>query len=228
MNELHQSEFWEEEGVDEEHGDLRIEVKLKNNILWRAIFARYRSISAFCRAHGSAFSPGTVSRLLNFKDSPFTEIKSDDIFLRVYKETCLAIAAALRLPVEMLFPDELYTKFVGAETNKAIEVSSFAALPLLDQREFLALPAPETDLVELLNAEELKERIREVLKTLPGRAKEVLNLRFGLDGKEPKTLEEVARVFGVTRELIRQIEMRALRKLREPLRAGRLMSFVDE
>jgi RNA polymerase primary sigma factor len=73
----------------------------------------------------------------------------------------------------------------------------------------------------------LKERIIEVLKSLAPREREVIELRFGLKDGTPKTLDEVARQYGITRERIRQIEARGLLKLRQPTRAGRLEEFAD-
>ncbi|MCH5316365.1 MAG: RNA polymerase sigma factor RpoD [Eubacterium sp.] len=73
----------------------------------------------------------------------------------------------------------------------------------------------------------LKEQLADVLKTLTPREEKVLALRFGLEDGNPKTLEEVGRVFNVTRERIRQIEAKALRKLRHPSRSKRLKDFLD-
>jgi RNA polymerase primary sigma factor len=73
----------------------------------------------------------------------------------------------------------------------------------------------------------LKERIHEVLKSLAPREREVIELRFGLADGTPKTLDEVARIYGITRERIRQIEARGLLKLRQPTRRDRLESFSD-
>jgi RNA polymerase primary sigma factor len=73
----------------------------------------------------------------------------------------------------------------------------------------------------------LKERINEVLKSLAPREREVIELRFGLKDGTPKTLDEVAKQYGITRERIRQIEARGLLKLRQPTRAGRLEEFAD-
>ena len=66
-----------------------------------------------------------------------------------------------------------------------------------------------------------------VRETLPPRERKVLKLRFGLDDGRPRTLEEVGREFGVTRERIRQIEAKALRKLRHPSRSKRLKDFIE-
>jgi len=73
----------------------------------------------------------------------------------------------------------------------------------------------------------LKEQTRKVLATLTPRQERVLRLRFGIDENADHTLEEVGQDFGVTRERIRQVEAKALRKLRHPSRAKRLNPFVD-
>ena len=73
----------------------------------------------------------------------------------------------------------------------------------------------------------LKEELGDVLNTLTPREAKVLVLRFGLDDGHPRTLEEVGKEFDVTRERIRQIEAKALRKLRHPSRSKRLKDFID-
>ena len=74
----------------------------------------------------------------------------------------------------------------------------------------------------------LHEQLMEVLLTLTEREQKVLRLRFGLDDGRPRTLEEVGRQFSVTRERIRQIEAKALRKLRHPSRSKKLKDYLDE
>jgi RNA polymerase primary sigma factor len=73
----------------------------------------------------------------------------------------------------------------------------------------------------------LKEQISEVLSTLTDREQKVLRLRFGLDDGRSRTLEEVGKEFNVTRERIRQIEAKALRKLRHPSRSRKLKEFLE-
>ena len=73
----------------------------------------------------------------------------------------------------------------------------------------------------------LKEQLGEVLSTLTSREEKVLRLRFGLEDGRPRTLEEVGKEFDVTRERIRQIEAKALRKLRHPSRSKKLKDFLD-
>ena len=74
----------------------------------------------------------------------------------------------------------------------------------------------------------LKDEISDVLLTLTEREEQVLRLRFGLDDGSSKTLEEVGQMFGVTRERIRQIEAKALRKLRHPSRSRKLKDFLND
>ena len=85
-------------------------------------------------------------------------------------------------------------------------------------------PAP----ADAANRQLLREQVEDVLKTLSEREREVLSMRFGLDDGRSRTLEEVGREFGVTRERIRQIEAKALRKLRHPNRAKMLRDYLDE
>jgi RNA polymerase primary sigma factor len=73
----------------------------------------------------------------------------------------------------------------------------------------------------------LKEQMDEVLCTLTDRERKVLTLRFGIGDGYPRTLEEVGKIFTVTRERVRQIEAKALKKLRHPIRAKKLKNFLD-
>jgi len=79
---------------------------------------------------------------------------------------------------------------------------------------------------EYATVEMLKEELTNVLLTLTDREEKVLRLRFGLDDGQCRTLEEVGQIFGVTRERIRQIEAKALRKLRHPSRSRKLKDFL--
>ena len=85
------------------------------------------------------------------------------------------------------------------------------------------IPSPEQQASFSL----LKEQLNEVLGTLTKREEKVLRLRFGLDDGRPRTLEEVGKEFGVTRERIRQIEAKALRKLRHPSRSKKLKDYLS-
>ena len=109
---------------------------------------------------------------------------------------------------------------VSLETPIGEEDDSHLGDFLADERTM----SPE----EFANYEILKDELREVLDTLTVREKEVLELRFGLFDGSSHTLEEVGKQFKVTRERIRQIEAKALRKLRHPSRAKKLRDFLIE
>ncbi len=85
------------------------------------------------------------------------------------------------------------------------------------------IPSPE----EAAASQLLREQLEEMLDDLSDREREVLRLRFGLEDGHPYTLEEVGRRFGVTRERIRQIEAKALRKMRHPSRSKKLRDFLE-
>src|SRR5262249_51537146 len=86
--------------------------------------------------------------------------------------------------------------------------------PLLDFLDDRSAANPSHN----VDAHLLRERIAEVLRSLAPREREVIELRFGLRDGQPRTLDEVAKCYGITRERIRQIEARGLIKLRQPLR----------
>jgi len=81
--------------------------------------------------------------------------------------------------------------------------------------------------VQSATQEMLKERIDQVLKTLTYREREIIKLRYGIGDGYTYTLEEVGRIFKVTRERVRQVEAKAIRKLQHPVRARKLEGFLD-
>ena len=134
--------------------------------------------------------------------------------------------------------DEELSKKMGISPDKIREVLKIAQDPVS-----LETPIGEEDDSHLgdfvkdersMSPEEytihemLKDEISDVLLTLTEREEQVLRLRFGLDDGSCKTLEEVGQLFGVTRERIRQIEAKALRKLRHPSRSRKLKDFLNE
>jgi len=86
------------------------------------------------------------------------------------------------------------------------------------------IPGP----VDAASKQLLKEQVRSILDSLSEREREVLEMRFGLQDGQAHTLEEVGQFFGVTRERIRQIEAKALRKLRHPYRSRKLRDYLTE
>ncbi|MBO4898460.1 MAG: RNA polymerase sigma factor RpoD [Clostridia bacterium] len=133
-------------------------------------------------------------------------------------------------------PDEI-AKEMGMSIDKVREIMKIAQEPVsletpIGEEEDSHLgdfipdddaPAPS----ELASFMLLKEQLMDVLDSLSSREEKVLRLRFGLDDGRPRTLEEVGKVFDVTRERIRQIEAKALRKLRHPSRSKKLKDFLE-
>jgi RNA polymerase primary sigma factor len=130
------------------------------------------------------------------------------------------IAVQMELPVERVREImKIAQEPVSFETPIGEEEDSHLG-DFIEDHEALA-PAEAASFVML------KEQLEGVLDTLTSREEKVLRLRFGLDDGRPRTLEEVGQVFGVTRERIRQIEAKALRKLRHPSRSKKLKDFLD-
>ncbi|OGM11296.1 RNA polymerase sigma factor RpoD [Candidatus Woesebacteria bacterium RBG_16_39_8b] len=112
----------------------------------------------------------------------------------------------------------------------AQDVTSLEAPVGEDQESFLGDFIPDEGTlspVDQASKQLLKDHLDEVLQTLSDREARVLKLRFGLEGTKQMTLEEVGKVFGVTRERIRQIEAKALRKLKHPSRRKKLQDYLD-
>lgn len=130
------------------------------------------------------------------------------------------IAAEMDIPVERVREiHKIAQEPVSLETPIGEEEDSH----LGDFIEDEDAPAPAEAASFIL----LKEQLEEVLETLTPREEKVLRLRFGLDDGRARTLEEVGQEFGVTRERIRQIEAKALRKLRHPSRSRKLKDYLD-
>ena len=130
------------------------------------------------------------------------------------------IAEAMDLPVERVREVmKISLDPVSLETPIGEEEDSHLGDFIQDEQVMVPVDAATYTL--------LREQLTEVLETLTEREQKVLRLRFGLDDGRPRTLEEVGRDFNVTRERIRQIEAKALRKLRHPSRSRKLKDYLD-
>ena len=128
-------------------------------------------------------------------------------------------------------------KAVGMTAKEVEEITSFFMEPistdttLTDEDETTVgdLIADENsiDPIDAVYSVELKTMVSAVLDTLPEKEREVIKLRFGIDGHPQRSLEEVGAILGYSREWIRRIEERALIKLRNPIRSNKLKSFLE-
>lgn len=131
------------------------------------------------------------------------------------------IAVTMNLPVERILEvSKISQEPVSLETPIGEEEDSHLGDFIQDEH----VPVPSEEAAHTL----LREQLEEVMDTLSDRKQKVLALRFGLEDGKPHTLEEVGRDFQVTRERIRQIEAKALRKLRHPTRSRKLRDFLGE
>lgn len=131
------------------------------------------------------------------------------------------IAEAMNLPVERVLEiSKISQEPVSLETPIGEEEDSHLGDFIQDEH----IPVPADEAAHTL----LREQLEKVMDTLSEREQKVLALRFGLEDGKPHTLEEVGREFQVTRERIRQIEEKALRKLRHPTRSRKLRDFLEE
>ena len=166
-------------------------------------------------------------------------------------------ARTIRIPVHMVEPinklirisrqllqeygreptSEEIAKEMGISVEKVREIKKISQDPVSletpigeEEDSHLGDFIPDEDIPSPVDAAAysmLQKQLREVLDTLSEREKKVLILRFGLDDGRPRTLEEVGREFNVTRERIRQIEAKALRKLRHPSRSKKLRDYLE-
>ncbi|HHT64454.1 MAG: sigma-70 family RNA polymerase sigma factor [Caldicoprobacterales bacterium] len=154
----------------------------------------------------------SVNRLMRtFRDNP--GFSKDQIFEILQEEGMSRekFESLINISQNILSTTSLNTLVGEAEDS---ELGSF----IMDEKEPL--------IEEQIEAQALKQIIGEMLADLKPKEEKIMKLRFGIDDDQPRTLEEVGKEFGVTRERIRQIEARALRRLRHPTRARILKEFL--
>jgi len=184
--------------------------RIKNNKLLSAIYRNgYTSVNDFCRRNNLGAT--AVGELVNLKAGCLKRKDGE------WKELPLKVAKILKFIEEDLFEDKYYefedtSVSIEFEKEDKFRIENFTTDPLL--------------LEENLNKKVLKEKISDVLDTLPPKEREVIILRYGLYGKEEHTLKEIGQHFQVTIERVRQIEAKALRRLRHPKRKKKLVEFA--
>jgi RNA polymerase primary sigma factor len=154
----------------------------------------------------------TINRFIRTKNRLTAEMGREPTPEEVAKEMQIDVSKAREIMKISQEPTSLQTK-IGDEDDSVLG----------DFIQDTSQPTPYDQTSRVL----LKEQLEEVLATLNDREKKVLIMRFGLEDGRPRTLEEVGRAFGVTRERIRQIEAKAIRKLRHPSRAKKLKDYLE-
>jgi RNA polymerase primary sigma factor len=173
----------------------------------RALADHARTIRVPCHQVGTLAAVERVRGELSVAQGREPTVEEIAAVLGVTAEETQSLRVVARHPVSLHEP-------LGGDGERALE-------------DFLDDPSAQNP-GKAVDQHLLRERIAEVLRSLTPREREVIELRFGLKDGQPRTLEEVARTYGITRERIRQIEARGLLKLRQPLRSQRLQEFADE
>jgi RNA polymerase primary sigma factor len=172
----------------------------------RALADHARTIRVPCHQVGTLAAVERVRGELSVQQGREPTVEEIAAVLGVTAEETQSLRVVARHPVSLHEP-------LGGDGERALE-------------DFLDDP-DATNPGQAVDQHLLRERIGEVLRSLTPREREVIELRFGLRDGQPRTLEEVARAYGITRERIRQIEARGLLKLRQPLRSQRLAEFAE-
>jgi len=172
----------------------------------RALADHARTVRVPCHQVGTLAAIERVRGELSVQHGREPTVEEIAAVLGVTAEETRSLRVVARHPVSLHEP-------LGGDGERALE-------------DFLNDPEA-TNPGQAVDQHLLRERISEVLRSLTPREREVIELRFGLRDGQPRTLEEVARTYGITRERIRQIEARGLLKLRQPMRSQRLAEFAE-
>ncbi len=172
----------------------------------RALADHARTVRVPCHQVSTLAAIERVRGELSVKQGREPTVEEIAAVLGVTPEETRSLRIVGRHPVSLHEP-------LGGDGERALE-------------DFLGDPAAHNP-GQAVDRHLLQDRIAEVLRSLSQREREVIELRFGLRDGHPRTLDEVAKVYGITRERIRQIEARGLIKLRQPLRSQRLAEFAE-
>jgi RNA polymerase primary sigma factor len=172
----------------------------------RALADHARTVRVPCHQVGRLAAIERVRGELSVQNGKEPTVEEISAVLGTDPEETQSLRVVARHPVSLHEP-------LGGDGERALE-------------DFLDDPGADNP-GQMVDQHLLRDRIAEVLRSLTPREREVIELRFGLRDGHPRTLEEVARAYGITRERIRQIEARGLLKLRQPLRSQRLAEFAE-
>ena len=181
---------------------VQITVKLRNA---KMVEARKRlGYSQFTLAEIAGVSMNLIGRLEKFE-------LPDSLFQYCSDDKLVTLAAILGLEVDEIAPPSLCGRSIRHTVRAVEHVESEKLLTMAGPQQRYILPSP----ADVAERNETSEMIRKAIGSLTFREREVLKYRFGLDGKRPLTYEETGQVFNVTRERVRQVEMKGLRKVGE-------------
>lgn len=185
--------------------------KIRNGLLYKFRSERQLTQKVAAELAGVGHTTWCATECMNFKLVEWGAIKK--------------IANLLDVTADEICPEELRKKDMRLTREAYREMSGKALLPYHEMNRQKCLPEETID--SPIDSKALVVALDDVLRTLTSRERQIIELRNGLNGNEELTCEETAKVFKVTRERVRQVEAKAMNKLRHPTRARRLAEFVD-
>jgi RNA polymerase sigma factor (sigma-70 family) len=195
--------------------EYRLKVSVRNNLILRAVEDHgYTNLNKFSKECEVPIKG--LYDLVNLKDAP---LSVEGEFSKTAKLLMEALGAC---PTDLWTTEQLTMRLKANSVERELSKEAVQIALQSNAKSLLGIPYEET-----FNAEKA-EIVKDVVDTLTPREVKVLNLRFGLNDEEELTLEETAKRFGVTRERIRQMEAKALRKMRHPSRSDKLKPLLDE
>ena len=192
-------------------------VKAKHGIIYDYVQKHGLTIKQLAEQIGIRYS--TLCDLINFKYAPKYPDKAPAV---------IKVCELLKCLPDDICPPEL-TREIRKSLGKRMVIKRQVELTALPEPQMYALEAGDEynpEQIAMRAEEDMDESLRNTLRTLTPKEEKVLRLRFGIDEKSDHTLAEVGKDFKITREGIRQIEAKALKKLRHPIRSNNLKSFI--
>ena len=203
---------------DDSVNEYRVKFSIRNNLILTAIEnAGYKNVSAFCKAVG--IPPTSLTNLVAMKEPPITKSgEFSHAAKKLMEELCL-------LPTELWTTEQLHLKLERNIAVREVSAEGMRAALGMGSEDVLQILGTDDAPDEGISKQELKDTVADILDSINPREAKILRLRFGFGCRE-HTLEEVAEYFDVTRERIRQIENKAIRKLKHPSRSDKLKELV--
>lgn len=197
--------------------EYRIKVIVRNNLLLTAIEdAGYKSQAEFARASG--LKSQEVSDMVAMRLAP---IGMNGNFCYVAIAIMEALGAA---PSDLWTAEQMTIKLRSNTIEKELSKEAILEAIQMESGTLLGIASPE----EVIEQNQRRSVVEATLNTLTPTEVKVLSMRYGFDDGEEKSLEEVGKEFHFSRERIRQIEAKALRKMRHPSRSDKLKHFIEE
>jgi RNA polymerase primary sigma factor len=195
--------------------EYRLKVSVRNNLILKAIEGQgYTNLHKFSKA--CSISLAGLYDLINLKAAPIT---NDGEFSKASKQLMEALGAC---PIELWTEEQLTLALRKNSVERHLSKEALQEALQSNARSLVGLPYDE-----VFEKEEV-EIVKETLDTLTPREAKVISMRFGIGNEDESSLEEIGRHFGVTKDRIRQIETRALYKMRHPSRSDKLKNLLND